>query len=212
LMTGFEPAPGIDKTPSGELAKLWASEQMVDGLEVRSVVIPQVFRVCSRVAISEVLAFQPDFIIMYGAVPSNDAVRIERFALNVTHSQMGDNTRIPVHDRKISQDGPAAYETTLPFDFLLSRLDAAGVRARLSYNVGQHTCCDEMYSVLDFLARSGLRIPCGFVHVPFPIEFAFGIAEDETGLMHWADIRRASAVIAASMVEHCSRAVRSTDA
>lgn len=205
LMTGFEPAPGIDRTPSGELAKLWASEVMVEGLEVRSVVVPQVFRVCTRAAIAEIVSFKPDFILMYGAVPSNDAVRIERFFLNVEHSQMGDNTRVPVHDRRIVQDGPAAYETTLPYDFLLQRLDEAGVRSRLSYHAGVHTCNSISTGVLDFLARSGLRIPCGFVHVPFPIEFAFGIAEDETGLMRWADIRRASAVLASSMAEHCSR-------
>lgn len=205
LMTGFEPAPGIDRTPSGELAKLWASEQMVDGLEVRSVVVPQVFRVCTRAAIAEIVSFKPDFILMYGAVPSNDAVRIERFFLNVEHTSMGDNSRIPVHDRTIVPGGPAAYETTLPYDFLLSKLEEADVRSRLSYFPGTHTCGSIGFGVLDFLARSGLRIPCGFVHVPFPIEFAFGIAEDETGLMRWADIRRASAVLASSMAEHCSR-------
>ncbi len=142
---------------------------------------------------------------MYGAVPSNDAVRIERFFLNVEHTQVGDNTRIPVHDRRIVQDGPSAYEATLPHDFLLQRLDAADIRARLSYSAGQHTCNSLSFGVRDFLTRSGLDTPCGFVHVPFPIEFAFGIAEDETGLMHWADIRRASAVLASSMSEFCSK-------
>jgi pyroglutamyl-peptidase len=204
LMTGFEPAPGIDRTPSGELAKLWAREVMVDGLDVRSVVVPQVFRACTKLAIAEIISFKPDFVLMYGAVPSNDAVRIERFFLNVEHTQMGDNTRVPVHDRKILQDGPSAYEATLPHDFLLSRLGEADVRSRLSYNAGQHTCNSISMGVLDFLTRSGLDIPCGFIHVPFPLEFAFGIAEDETGLMHWADIRRASAVLASSMVEYVS--------
>jgi len=203
-MTGFEPAPGIDKTPSGELAKLWASETIVPDLEVRSVILPQVFRACTKAAVAEVMAFRPDFILMYGAVPSNDAVRIERFFLNVEHTQVGDNTQVPVHDRTIVADGPAAYETTLPFEYLLGCLDVAGIRSRLSYSAGQHTCNSVSYGVLDFLARSGLSIPCGFVHVPFPIEFAFGIAEDETGLMHWADIRRASTVLAASMMRHVS--------
>ncbi len=205
LMTGFEPAPGIDRTPSGELAKLWARETIVGDLEVRSVVVPQVFRICTKAALAEVISFKPDFILMYGAVPSNDAVRIERFFLNVEHTSMGDNSRIPVHDRKIDLDGPAAYETTLPYDFLLSKLEEADVRSRLSYFPGTHTCGSIGFGVLDFLARSGLKIPCGFVHVPFPIEFAFGIAEDETGLMRWADIRRASAVLASSMAEFCSR-------
>ncbi len=201
-MTGFEPAPGIDRTPSGELAKLWASEALVEGLEVRSVVLPQVFRACAKAAIAEVMAFRPDFILMYGAVPSNDAVRIERFAINAMHTQVGDNTRVPVHDRRISADGPAAYESSLPYELLLGKLDEAGIRSRLSYFAGTHTCNDVLYEVRDFLTRSGLRTPCGFIHVPFPIEFAFGIAEDETGLMHWADIRRASVVLASAMAHH----------
>lgn len=205
LMTGFEPAIGIRRTPSGELAKLWASEDLLDGAEVRAVVLQQVFRTCVKQACVEIDAFRPDCVLMYGAVPTNDFVRVERFALNVEHTVMGDNTKIPVHDRPIVQGGPAAYETTLPYERLLGALDAGGVRARLSFHAGTHTCNDLMYGVLHYLRETGRSaVPAGFIHVPFPMELAFGVVEEEAGLMRWSEIRRASVIVAQAMAEYLS--------
>ena len=44
LITGFDPQWGIKKTPSGEVAKLWANGDLqVPGIETHAVVLPQVF-------------------------------------------------------------------------------------------------------------------------------------------------------------------------
>ena len=54
LITGFEPQFGIKKTPSGEIAKLWASGMIsVPGVEVKAVVLPQVFGVAGKETCSE---------------------------------------------------------------------------------------------------------------------------------------------------------------
>lgn len=201
LITGFEPAPGVRRTPSGELARLWAKEKLAPpSIEVRAVVLPQIFQTCIRLACTEIDAFRPDCVLMFGGVPSKDVVRVERFAVNAIHTDVGDNTMVPVHDRPILPGGPAAYETSLPFDYLLSALDEAGIHARLSYSAGTHTCNNIMYGVRHYLCTTGRSaLPAGFIHVPFPREFAAGVIEDEVGLMSWAEVRRASVVVAEAM-------------
>lgn len=170
---------------------------MVHGIEVRSVVLPQAFGKSADIACAEADSFRPDAIVMYGATPRNDLIRIERFAINVMESSMGDDSRVPVSDRPIVAGGPAAYETTLPFRELVRALDSANVRARLSYSAGQHLCNEGMYRVLHHLAITGrASVPCGFVHVPFPAEFGHGIVEDESGMMRFSEIRRGSMAIA----------------
>lgn len=200
LFSGFEPATGIRKSPSGELARLWGSEHMIDA-EVRAVVLPQVFRECTRRLAAEAASFRPDAILMFGAVPANDAVRVERFALNAEMSRSGDNTGIPVHDRPIVVGGPPAYETTLPHARIMSALDGARVRGRLSHHAGTHVCNSLFYGIRHFLetAWEGPRPAAGFIHVPFPVELSSGIVEDESGLMTWAEIRAASVAVASAL-------------
>lgn len=202
-MTGFEAAWNVKKTPSGELAKMWAkNEDLVPGAEVRSIVLPQIFRQCTRAVCAEIEAFRPDAVVMYGATPKNDVVRIERFAINVEETAMGDNARVPVPDRPVIPGGPAAYETTLPFKELIRALDEAKVRGRLSYNAGQHVCNASFYGVRHYLEMTGRGgIPCGFVHVPFPAEFGHGILDDESGIMGFDEIRRASVAITTCLTQ-----------
>src|SRR5512135_222996 len=180
LITGFEPQWGIKKTPSGEVAKLWASGDIqVPGIETHGVVLPQVFGKSAEIAIAEIQTFNPQAVLMFGATMHNDPVRLERFAINCKASVIGDNTRIPVvPDRNIVQGGPAGYESTLPVYWLMDHLNAQGIDCKVSYHAGTHTCNSLMYHVLHFLANRPHPMPiiAGFVHVPFPNEF--GVIED----------------------------------
>ena len=180
IVSGFEPIWGIKKTPSGELAKLWEDGSLeVPGVEVAGRVLPQKFGKSTEELCAEIAAFQPHAVIMYGATQHNDPVRLERFAVNVERSPMGDNTKIPVKERHIVQGGPAAYEATLPIHDLVDRLKDQGVDCKPSYHAGTHTCNSLMYGVLHWLQSNQLPHPvaAGFVHVAFPNDF--GVIEDE---------------------------------
>ena len=180
IVSGFEPIWGIKKTPSGEVAKLWAEGAIgVHGTEVLGVVLPQQFGASTEMLMAEIASFKPHFVIMYGATQHNDPVRLERFAVNVERSPMGDNTRIPVNERPVVPGGPAAYESTLPVHLLVDRLHSHGVDAKASFHAGTHTCNSLMYGVLHQLAQQPPPHPihAGFVHVSFPNEF--GVVEDE---------------------------------
>ncbi len=179
LITGFEPIWGIKRTPSGDLAKLWQDGSLaINGLEVQSLILPQVFGRCTEITCQAIRSFNPNFILMFGATQKNDPIRLERFAVNVERTPMGDNTKIPVlPDRPVLRGGPAAYESTLPIHWLIQALETEGVSCKASYSAGTHTCNSLMYGVLHFLAMTQIQAHAGFIHVPFPNEY--GVIEDE---------------------------------
>jgi pyroglutamyl-peptidase len=180
LITGFEPIWGIKRTPSGELAKLWKDEALsVENVEVRSLVLPQVFGQCTEMVCTEIDAWKPNIVLMYGATQHNDPLRLERFAINVERSAMGDNTRVPVKERPVIRGGPPAYESSLPIELLINNLNEVGVSSKASYHAGTHTCNSLLYGVMHWLANHPMPHPvtAGFLHVSFPNEF--GVIEDE---------------------------------
>jgi pyroglutamyl-peptidase len=180
LISGFEPSWGIRKTPSGELAKLWASGEIsIEGVEVRSVVLPQVFGQSADMLWADVVAWKPHAILMFGAAQRNDPMRLERFAINIEKSPMGDNTRIPVRERPVVHSGPPAYECSLPIHWLVDRIVELGIDVKPSYHAGTHTCNSMFYHIMHRLSNHSVGHPvgAGFIHVSFPNEY--GVIEDE---------------------------------
>jgi pyroglutamyl-peptidase len=180
LLTGFEPIWGIRRSPSGDLAKLWEEGAVsVPGVEVRGLVLPQLYGKSTEILCTEIGAWQPHAVLMFGATQKNDPLRLERFAINAERSPMGDNSRIPVQDRPVVRGGPAAYEPSLPIEHLVHALTSRGVTSKASYFAGTHVCNSLMYGVLHYLATVPQPhfIAAGFMHVPFPNDF--GVIEDE---------------------------------
>ena len=181
LITGFEPQFGIKKTPSGEIAKLWASGMLsVPGVEVRAVVLPQIFGVAGKDTCSEVAAFKPNAVIMYGATQHNTPIRLEKFAVNVRNSPMGDNTMVPVRDGVSLLGGPPGHEASWPCADISDAMAELEHETIVSYTAGTHVCNDQFYLVMDWLSKNdvGHRVAAGFVHVSFPNEF--GVVEDRS--------------------------------
>jgi len=180
LLTGFEPIWGIKRSPSGDLARLWEEGAVsIPGVEVKGLILPQLYGKSTEVLITEMGAWQPHAVLMFGATQKNDPLRLERFAINVERSPMGDNSRIPVQDRPVVRGGPAAYEPTLPVEHLVQVLTSLGVSSKPSYSAGTHVCNSLMYGVLHHLATVPQPhfVAAGFMHVSFPNDF--GVIEDE---------------------------------
>jgi pyroglutamyl-peptidase len=64
------------------------------------------------------------------------------------------------------EGGPAAYFSTLPLRAILAALNAEGIPATISNTAGTYLCNDISYTTLHALARRGLTIPAGFIHLP----------------------------------------------
>lgn len=194
LITGFDPIWGIKKTPSGDLARLWQDKLLdVPGVEIKSIVLPQVFKKCTDIVISEIPSFKPDAIIMYGATKKNNPIRFERFAINAELSAMGDNSRIPVEERPVVYGGPAGYGTNLPVDELVKAIGSAGINAKTSQFAGTHVCNSIFYGVMHYITQNKLPTVAGFIHMSFPNEY--GVVEDGMwSTATFADLAKASLV------------------
>lgn len=196
ILTGFHPQWGLKKSPSGELAKLWQSTLNTTEAEVKSLVLPNEFKAASETLQSEIINFQPNFILMFGASFKEKPICIERFFINSENSVMGDNTRIPVKDRCIIENGPSAYESTLPVHELVEILENAQIKAVPSFAAGQHTCNSLAYRILHWLKNNPTSNPvyAGFIHVPFPN--SFGVIEDSSsGTATFEEIVKASIIL-----------------
>lgn len=194
LITGFEPLWGITKSPSGEVCKLWRDGLLtIKGVEVKALILPQEFGKSSNITCNEIQAYEPNIVLMFGATQHNDPLRLERFAINLEHTAIGDNTKIPVNERKVIHDGPAAYESHLPIHKLSEHLNSIGVDTRPSYFAGTHVCNSQFYKVLHFLStfKAKNKICAGFVHIPFPNEY--GVLENTSwSVSSFQGIARAS--------------------
>lgn len=179
LLSGFEPQWGIKKTPSGELAKVWANGDVsIPGFSVRGIVLPQIFGKSSEILKNEAIRFKPDFILMYGASQHDSPIRYERFAINVIDTAMGDNNRIPIRDSSIIRGGPAAYETSIEILGMIEFLKSKGVNAIPSYHAGTHTCNELYYQITHWLSSNPFehKVHACFIHCAFSNEF--GVIED----------------------------------
>ena len=199
IITGFEPIWGIKKTPSGDLAKMWKDKLVsVQGVDVKAFVLPQLFTKSTEMLISEINAFNPDFVLMYGATKKNNPVRFERFAVNVELSPMGDNSKIPVKERPIVIDGPGGYSTNLPVDYLVDSVGKSGVDAKTSQFAGTHVCNSIFYGIMHHINTNNLPTLAGFIHMSFPNEY--GVVEDGMwSTATFADLVKASVVTVDAM-------------
>lgn len=182
LLSGFHPQWGWTRSPSHDLAKIWQDGLVsVEGVEVKSVILPQIFDQDASILCNEISSFKPNIVLMFGVSPKNDPLRLERFAVNAIDTPMGDNSRIAVNNQTIILNGPSAYESTLPIDFLADNLNAAGIHTVISFHAGTQACNHVMYRVLHWLANNEIAHPvmAGFIHTNIPN--SYGIVSDH----HW---------------------------
>lgn len=175
VVTGFQPMWGLTRSPSGELANAVCESKKAEGLEIFSMILPQEFHK-SFFMMERILEKKPEVVIMLGAMMKNEPPHLENFAVNIEHSLLGDNTKIPVFHRKIAQDGPAAYTTNVDVSGLLKHTSQF-MSGKISYHAGTHVCNSLYYKVLHKVSTEGMNTKAIFIHVPFPN--SFGVIEGE---------------------------------
>jgi len=99
--------------------------------------------------------FKPDIVLGLGQ-SSRRGVDVEVQAANRRRARPADQPK------RISSSGPARIKTTLALK--------VGRGAGKSKNAGDYVCNFSMYVMLDNIRRNGLRIPYGFIHIPYDYE------------------------------------------
>lgn len=166
LLTGFEPFDGDAVNPSGEVAKQ-LDGRLVGGCVVRSVILP-VQHEAARAVVAPLLGGPGLVAVVHlGLAGGRARVSLERVAVNVMDYSRPDAHGQVLRDVPCVADGPAAYFSTLPLRAMLAALAAEGIPAAISNTAGTYLCNDISYTTLHALARRGLPVPAGFVHLPF---------------------------------------------
>ena len=164
LLTGFEPFGGSEVNPSWEIARSLDGQEIA-GARVVAARLPVAWRQALEVIASHIERERPDLVVSLGE-SARAEICPERIGINVSDALSGDNAGVVLTDEPIAASGPAAYFSRLPVKEMVAAVRAVGVPARLSNTAGTYLCNHVMYGALDYLARKGLGIPAGFIHVP----------------------------------------------
>jgi pyroglutamyl-peptidase len=166
LLTGFEPFDGDPVNPSGEVAK-HLDGRVIGDCVVRSAILPVQHEAARAVVAPRLDAPGLAAIVHLGLAGGRARVSLERVAVNVMDYSRPDAHGQVLRGVACAEDGPAAYFSTLPLRAMLAALTAEGIPAAISNTAGTYLCNDISYTTLHVLARRGLAIPTGFIHLPF---------------------------------------------
>ncbi|MCL6660507.1 pyroglutamyl-peptidase I [Paenibacillus amylolyticus] len=174
LISGFEPFGGDAVNPTGALMEALAYE-VIEGAELKTVLLPVHFDECADLLIAEMEAYRPDVVIACGLAKGRTSITPERIAVNVKDIPPGsyaDNQGQRPVDEPIVDGSPDGLFSTLPIRAMVNDMSAAGIPAAVSNTAGTYICNNTMYRVLDHIRVGKLPIRAGFVHFPASTKMA----------------------------------------
>ncbi len=187
LLTGFAPWDHYERNAACELLRAQAPSGP-RGWCIRRVEVP----VSWQRAWPTVAAAWDDgvqAVVAFGQA-EDDAVRIERFAVNASSRSAVDVDGARFEGDWNIPQGAAALHTSLPWRRLEQALDAAGLPVRTSLSAGDYLCNHLAYRVLDRAANERATMMAGFVHVP------------TLARMGLADLNRVREVVVEALIDH----------
>ena len=165
LLTGFQGYGGRNDNPSAQVVEALAGTRIA-GQTVVGEVLPVTNHDLQARIESLIAQHEPTLLVCLGLAPGENMIRIERLAANYSRFEIPDNAGDRV-EGAICDDGPAAYESTLPVSAICEGLVAAGIPARVSATAGTFLCNAIMYHALHYCAAQRLACRAGFIHLPY---------------------------------------------
>ncbi len=168
LVTAFEPFDGRPANRSERWLDAFLSEAVVRGVahraDVSAVLLPVDFVKLPRALAKLWHDERPDVWILTGESGAGDAIRVERVAVNLIHSETADNAGRVRRDAPVVRGGPDAYFATLDPTRTRAALKRGGVRAEYSLSAGAF-CCNQAFYVARHLTRER-KSRVIFLHIP----------------------------------------------
>ncbi|MGH0029621.1 MAG: pyroglutamyl-peptidase I [Myxococcota bacterium] len=162
LVTGFGPFPGVDRNPSGQVARALA-DAGEEGLV--ALTLPTEFERSFALLDRAVREHAPDALLLLGVAETRPTLCLERFALNWIEDGRPDAAGVRL-GRPVVEGADHALPTTLPLDAMAAALRRADVPFAFSSHAGTYVCNCLLYRALHAQAAGGAPVPTGFVHVP----------------------------------------------
>ena len=191
LLTGFEPFgddPGAQSlNPSAAIA-LALHGETIAGLRVQGEVLPCVFGQAPLDLTRLIKTHQPSAVVCLGQAGGRAAISIERIAVNWDEAALPDNAGKVRAGQPILKTAPAAYFSTLPIHPMRDAVLAQGLPAELSSSAGHFVCNHVFFSMMHFFAVNKIKLPAGFIHVPYLPEQAKATQQKNMPSMNQADM------------------------
>jgi pyroglutamyl-peptidase len=164
LVTGFEPFGGETINPSWLVAQALNGER-IGGAQVVGRQLPCAFGASLQALDAALDEIRPALVIALGQAAGRCDLSFERVAINLDDAPCADNAGAQPIDRRVIEDAPAAYFTSLPVKAIVGALRERGIPASLSLSAGGFVCNHLFFGLMHRLAvRPGVR--GGFVHLP----------------------------------------------
>jgi pyroglutamyl-peptidase len=165
LITGFEPFNTATLNPSQEVIR-----RITHNSIVAKEVLPVTFSTASTRLIELIEVHQPNVVIALGQAEGRSHITPEQVAINLDDAKITDNAGEIAQVRKIIEDGPDAYFTTLPIRPIVERLQVSAIPASISLSAGTFVCNHLFYNLQHYC--KGSEILSGFIHLPLMHEQA----------------------------------------
>lgn len=160
LITAFEPYEQWEENSSW-LALVDFTRNLRPGQQITTRLYPVNFAEV-RQRLQKDLAADYDYVLHLGQAPGLATIRLEAIGVNVG----GRSDEPPERYRKLVDDGPVAYHSTLPLADWVGQLRKAGVPASLSFHAGTLLCNATLYMTHYFVQKMGLQTQATFLHLP----------------------------------------------
>lgn len=197
LLTGFDPFAGDTINPAYEALK--GLPDSINGVTLIKEEIPTVFHESADLLKEKIEEVNPDVIVCIGQAGGRVSVTPERVAINVDDARIADNKGNQPTDKKIQEDGPAGYFSTLPIKAMVEKMQENHIPARISNSAGTFVCNHVMYQALYMVDHFYPNKKAGFIHVPFiPEQVA---KKPNHASMHLSDITKALEACIEAIIE-----------
>jgi pyroglutamyl-peptidase len=171
LLTGFNRFGNLESNPSQlvveEMARRAETRQWA---ELVTEVLPTEFAGAGNRIAELIRRLRPDWIICLGVAQGIPGIHLERVALNLDDTEAPDNAGAAHQGKRIVEEGPLAYGSTLPLEEMVELLKRRGIPAAISNHAGTYVCNHVFYLARHEVQVLGCDARCGFMHLP-------GIAE-----------------------------------
>lgn len=174
LLTGFEPFGTTPVNPAEGVARRLDGEELGDATVV-SRIVPSTYFTSIEAVQAAIAELRPAAVVMMGEYGGRAMITVERIAQNLNDCArygLRDNDGKQLQDVLTATDGPEAYRTTLPIRAMVRAMREAGIPSDISDAAGTFCCNHLMYGILHHVAREGLDIPVGWMHLPHLPEVA----------------------------------------
>lgn len=199
LVTGFQPFGGATMNPAWEAVR--RLPDTIGGAEVVKVEIPVVFGRASAAVDAAIEANRPDIVLCVGQAGGRCKITPEFVGINYIDARIPDNEGNQPLAKRVVEDGPDTYFSTLPVRAMAQAMNDAGVPAAVSFTAGTYVCNDVMYALLHSLATRFPGTRGAFLHVPYATEQATQLPAD-TPSMPIETMAKGLEVALAAALEH----------